>query len=59
MIIITGFFWVIVGVIFIYLGSFQIIGAMLPHDYAIKFAEVHGAWVRENVFHLPPHKEGK
>jgi len=49
-----GFIWVIVGVFFIWCGALQIISSMLPHDTAMYMAEKHGAWMRENVFHLPP-----
>lgn len=55
--IVVGFLWVVFGVFCIWCGSFQIITGMLPHDFAMKVAEIHGAWVRENVFRLPAIKE--
>ena len=54
--IIGAFFNVIVGAFFIWLGAFQLITAMLPHDFAMKVAVMHGEWMRENVFNLPPAK---
>lgn len=51
--ILTGFLYVLFGVVWIYLGAFQIIANMVPHDVGMKFAEQHGAWMREHVFHLP------
>ncbi len=57
MTLISGLFYIMIGVFFIWLGSFQIITSMLPHDFAINVAETHGKWVRENVFKLPPIKE--
>jgi len=55
--ILSGFLSVVVGVVFIYFGAFQIIVNMVPHDVGMKFAEQHGAWMREHVFHLPPIEE--
>lgn len=55
--ILTGFLYVIFGVVGIYLGAFQIMANMVPHDVGMKFAEQHGAWMREHVFHLPPIEE--
>ena len=52
--ILSGFLYVVAGVFLIWLGSFQIIASMLPHDIGMKVAEYHGAWMREHVFHLPP-----
>jgi len=54
MTIISGFFYIFCGVFFIWLGSFQLITAMVPKDIGIQFAEAHGAWMREHVFRLPP-----
>lgn len=48
-----GVFNLIMGSFFLWLGAFQLITAMLPHDFAMKVAEKHGAWMRENIFHLP------
>lgn len=56
---IWGFINILLGVFFIWCGAFQIITSMLPKDYAMQVAEKHGAWVRENVFNLPPTKEQK
>lgn len=55
----AGFLYIMLGSFFIWMGALQLIGAMLPHDFAMKMAEQHGAWVRENIFHLPPTKELK
>lgn len=52
--IISGLFWIISGVFLIWMGSIQFIGSMLPHDFAMIMAEKHGAWMRENLFNLPP-----
>lgn len=57
MTIFWGFINVIVGVIFIWMGAFQMITAMLPKDFALIVAEAHGSWMRENVFKLPPIEE--
>lgn len=54
--IISGFIYIMLGVFFVWMGSFQLITAMLPHDIAMKAAEAHGSWMRENVFRLPPAK---
>lgn len=53
----TGFIYVLTGAFFIWLGAFQIITAMLPHDFAMQAAEKHGAWVREHIFKLPPENQ--
>lgn len=52
--IIQGFLYILAGSFFVWMGAFILITAMLPHDFAIKVAEMHGAWTRENVFKLPP-----
>lgn len=57
--IIKGFAFVFLGVFFVYIGSFQIIMNMLPHDLAMRVSEIHGKWVRQNVLHLPDIKEEK
>lgn len=59
MAILQGFALIIAGVFFIWLGSFQLITAMVPHDVGMRFAEAHGAWIREHVFNLPAIKENK
>lgn len=63
MTILWGFLNIIVGVFFIWMGAFQMITAMLPKEIGMMVAERHGAWMRENVFNLPPiddrkHTEG-
>jgi len=45
---------ILLGAFFLWMGAFQLITAMLPHDFAVTVAEKHGAWWRENIFHLPP-----
>lgn len=55
--IVAGFFYILLGALLIWMGSIQLISAMLPHDFAMQMVEKHGAWVRENVFNLPPAKE--
>lgn len=47
---------IMLGVFLIWMGSLQLIGAMLPHNIAMKMADAHGAWIRENIFHLPEEK---
>lgn len=59
MTIIWGFINIILGVIFIWMGAFQMITAMLPKDVGMMVAEKHGAWMRENIFNLPPITESK
>ena len=59
MAILCGFINVFLGVVLVWMGSFQIITAMLPKDFAMTVAEKHGAWMRENVFNLPPIEEKK
>lgn len=59
MTIVWGFIHIIVGVIFIWIGAFQMITAMLPKDVGMMVAEKHGAWMRENIFNLPPITESK
>ncbi len=59
MIYLTSIFQILIGAFFVWLGAFQLITAMLPKDFAMKVAEEHGAWVRENVFRLPPTDETK
>lgn len=54
MTIIWGFLNIIVGVIFIWMGSLQMITAMLPKDFGVLVAEKHGSWIREQVLKLPP-----
>ncbi len=51
---IAGFLYIVIGVFFVWAGSLQLICSMAPHDVGMKFAEAHGAWIRENVFNLPP-----
>lgn len=48
-----GFFNLAMGAFFLWMGAFQLITAMLPPDFAITVAEKHGAWCRQNIFHLP------
>lgn len=55
MTIMWGFINIILGVILIWMGAFQMITAMLPKDIGIMVAEKHGEWMRENIFNLPPH----
>jgi hypothetical protein len=55
--ILSGFIYIFIGVFWIWLGAFQVIVNMAPTEIGVKFAEAHGAWVRENVFKLPPAKE--
>lgn len=57
MVFVSSILTIIAGVFFIWLGSFQLITAMVPKEVAIQFAEKHGAWMREHVFKLPPAKE--
>lgn len=52
-----GIFFILMGSFIVWMGAFQLIGSMLPHDFAMKVAEIHGGWVRENIFHLPPLKD--
>lgn len=54
---ISSILCIFAGVFFIWLGSFQLITAMVPKEVAIQFAEKHGAWMREHIFKLPPAKE--
>lgn len=56
MVFVSSILTIIAGVFFIWLGSFQLITAMVPKEVGIQFAEKHGAWIRENVFNLPPVK---
>lgn len=49
-----GLFSVLLGVFLLWMGSLQIICSMLPRDKGILVAEWHGAWIRENIFRLPP-----
>ena len=42
------------GVFFVWIGSFMLITSMVSRDAGIYFAEKHGEWMRENVFRLPP-----
>jgi len=53
---IGGFFMILYGALFIYLGAAQMVFSAMPHEQGMKAAEIHGRWVRENVFHLPPSK---
>lgn len=52
--IIAGFFYIFIGVFFVWMGAFQLIAGMLPHDVAMKMAVDHGKWTREHVFKLEP-----
>lgn len=51
---IWGFLNLVMGALFLWMGAFQLITAMLPHDFAMTVAEKHGAWCREHIFNLPP-----
>jgi hypothetical protein len=53
MVFIQGFIYIVFGVVFIWMGAFLIITAMLPKEFAMTVAEKHGTWIRENVFNLP------
>lgn len=44
----------ILGAFLMWMGAFQLIGGMLPREFAMKMAEEHGKWTREHIFHLPP-----
>ena len=57
--ILRGLFFIIFGVLWIWMGSVQFILGMMPHDIGMKAAEAHGAWVRENILKLPPVMEKK
>lgn len=54
MIFIKAVILISIGAFLLWIGAFMLITAMLPHDIAMKTAEEHGKWWRENVFHLPP-----
>ena len=58
MAVLQGFATVLLGVFLVWMGSFQMITAMVPRDVGVAFAEKHGAWIREHVLHLPP-SDGK
>jgi hypothetical protein len=54
LVFLNGLFFILLGVVFLWMGSLQMIFTMLPKDKGILVAEWHGAWIRENVFRLPP-----
>ena len=55
-----GLFFMLLGAFFLWMGAIQTIGSMMPKEAGLKMAEAHGAWIRENVFKLPPiDKEAK